>query len=210
MGSKAMHLPMKVKHTVFANGFENVVSSCEEQFCAGRRDKIYALLRLPHDLKDGDIPIDYNASIPQLYERTLAWNCRRAGNSSGAARFSGVVQRALLGPLSLDDPPVEMFDASQFLNPVCFAQPEIQYEYSTLLVEQVWVIPLSKPWIETTLEDIRNSEQLLKNAPGHLNTIDQTQLNLSLERLWEVDHTSILSFEDVTISGGPKLFAFKN
>lgn len=71
MGSKAMHLPMKVKHTVFANGFENVLSSCEEQYCAERRDKVYALLRLPHDLKDGDIPIDYNASIPQLYERTL-------------------------------------------------------------------------------------------------------------------------------------------
>ena len=34
MGSKAMHLPMKVKHTVFANGFENgfenVLSICKE------------------------------------------------------------------------------------------------------------------------------------------------------------------------------------
>jgi hypothetical protein len=210
MGSKAMHLPMKVKHTVFANGFEDVLNSCEEQYCAERRDKIYALLRLPHDLKDGDIPIDYNTSIPQLYERALGWNCRRAGNSSGAARFSGVVQRVLLGPLSLVDSPVDMFDASQVQHALCFAQPEIQYEYSTLLVEQVRVIPMSKAWIETTLEDIRNSDQLLKHAPEHLNTINQTQLIFSLERLSEVDPTSILSFEDANISGGPKLFAFKN
>jgi hypothetical protein len=210
MGSKAMHLPMKVKHTIFANVFENILSSCEEQFCAERRDKIYALLRLPHDLKGDDIPIDYNASIPQLYERALGWSCRRASHSSGVARFSAVVQRALLGPLSLDDSPVEMFDAPQFQHALFFAQPEIQYEYNTLLVEQVWVIPLSKPWNDTTLEDIRNSEQLLKHAPEHIKNIGQTQLVFSLERLREADPTSILSLEDANISSGTKLFAFKN
>ncbi|PMD20441.1 hypothetical protein NA56DRAFT_704783 [Hyaloscypha hepaticicola] len=103
-----------------------------------------------------------------------------------------------------------MFDASQFQHALGFAQPETQYGYSTLLVEQVWVIPLSKPWIETILEDIRNSKQLLKHAPKHLDAIDQTHLSFSLERLWEVDPASILSFGDADISDGPKLFAFKN
>jgi hypothetical protein len=207
--SQAMFLPVKVKQVIYGNGFESLLSKCEEQLCAEPRDKVYAILRLPHDVKEGDIPIDYNASIPQLYERALAWSLRREGVHSAVDRFSGVIQRALLGPLSLDDSPVEMFKASspQHAN-LCFTEPEMDYEINSVLVQQIWIIPLSTPWNEVTLEDIRNPEQLLGDTPEYLKNMDQTQLSFSLERLWELDSESILSFEGKQSSNRAKLFAF--
>jgi hypothetical protein len=67
---------------------------------------------------------------------------------------------------------------------------------------------VSKPWNKTTLEDIKNPEQLLRDAPKWLKTMDQSQLIFPLERLWELDPKSILSFEGNQSSRGARLFAF--
>jgi hypothetical protein len=82
LDSQAMFTPARVKEIIYGNRFESLLSKYEEQLCSERRDKVYAILRIPHDVKDGDIPVDYNISIPELYKRTLQWSCKREGKSS--------------------------------------------------------------------------------------------------------------------------------
>lgn len=210
MDSQAMWTPYGVRYHEFGNGFESILTSCEEQFCAERRDKVYGVLRLPHDIEKDDIPIDYSISIPQLYERAISWSCRRARRSTYIDRFSRAIQRTLLGPLSLDDPPAEMFDEmSHEDKSMSFTQPDFQYEVNSVLIEQIWTIPLSKSWSETTAEDIKNSELLLNDGPEHLKSVDPLQWSHALEALWELDPTSVLDFKGGSGPKTAKLFLFK-
>jgi len=210
LSSPAMFMPGRVKEVVYGNGFESLLSKCEEQLCAERRDKIYAILRLPHDVKDGDIPVDYKISIPQLYERTLAWSCKREGNSK-VDRFSGVVLRALLGPLSIEDSPIDMFGpgSSGIDDKSNFHSDLADYEISTLLIGQMWMVPIDIRWIDATLEHIRKPEVLLKEIPEELKNKDPTALISSLERLWEVDPQSIQALGRGQKIEGVKLFILK-
>ena len=210
LDSQAMFTPARVKESTYGNSLEDLLSKCEEQLCAERRDKVYAIRRLPHDVKAGDIPIDYNISILELYERTLAWSCKREGNS-WVDRFSWVVLRALLGPLSLEDSPADMFDPGlPRVQDLSHLQSTLAaYDISTLLINQIWLVPLHLPWIDATLDHIQNPEALLKEIPESFQGQNRSDLLSSLERLWEVDPKSILAIRAGPKPGGVKLFSFK-
>ncbi|KAN0114565.1 Heterokaryon incompatibility protein (HET) domain containing protein [Hyaloscypha variabilis] len=209
LNSQAMFTPARVKEIIYGNGFESLLKKCEEQLCAERRDKVYAILRLPHDVKNGDIPIDYSISIPELYKRTLDWSCKREGNSS-MDRFSRTVLRALLGPLSFEDSPVDMFnaDSAETEDPLWWSIGE--YDINALLVGQIRILPLNVPWVDATLEHVQTPNMLLKDTPEELKTMDQSTLVSSLENLWEVDPTSTIALGGRKRSTGANLFTFKS
>jgi hypothetical protein len=167
---------------------------------------------------EGDMQIDYEETIPHLYEKLMMWEIRR-GKSSSVDRFSRALQRAPLGPLSPDDSPVEMFDSLPSKPPrVLFTRPNIIYNVSSVLIGQIWTIPLSQPWVDMTLVDIKKPKILLlehisDQAPLPLRTMDRYQWRSALEMLWEVDYNSIARFESNSSDQngkGVKLFAFSS
>jgi hypothetical protein len=87
--------------------------------CKDRRDKVYGILGLATDFKEGDISVDYSQSLFDLYCSVMRWRkClleKPFGRSWNPIMFSRITQRTLLGVDSEESGPYEMANSRKLV-----------------------------------------------------------------------------------------------
>jgi hypothetical protein len=103
--------------------FDTLLENCERSLCQEPRDKIYGLLGLASNVRDGEIVVDYSKSMFKLYEDVMAHYLASQGSidseyskSTDLARFSQLLQRSLSGPFWNKDGPQQNHDINVVSN----------------------------------------------------------------------------------------------